>query len=105
MYFREFLIAVDSWNKGRPKAQQQESMCTEGKQQYIERIGMNCNENEKCWPFQGGVTALRGPCKRQIQCLKSRCIWNRRETMLQLWLSVMKLSVSNSNCYGYGTFN
>lgn len=42
------------------------------------------------------MTALKGPCKRQIQYLKSRCIWNKRETVLQLWLSVTKLSVSNS---------
>lgn len=52
---------MDSWNKGRPKAQQQGSLCIEGKQQYIGKVGSNCNENEKCWPFQGGVTALRGP--------------------------------------------
>lgn len=72
---------------------------------YIGKVGTGCYENEKCWPFQGGVTALRGPCKRQIQCLKSRCIWSRRETVLPLWLSVTKLSVSNSNRYGYGTFD
>lgn len=80
-------------------------MCTEGKHHYVEKVGTNFNENEKYWPFQGGVTALRGPCKRQIQCLKSPCIWNRRETVLQLWLSVTKLSVSNSNCYSYGNFD
>lgn len=92
----KFLVAMDSWTE----AQLQVSLCTEGKQQYIGKVGTNFNENEKCWPFQGGVTALRGPCKRQIQCLKSRCIWNRRVTVLQLWLCVTKLSVSNSNCYG-----
>lgn len=96
---------MDSWNKGRAKAQQQGSVCTERKQQYRGKVGTNCNENEKCWPFQGGVTALRGPCKRQIQYLKSRCTWNRGETVPQLWLSVTKLSVSNSNQYAYGTFD
>lgn len=83
-------------DKGRPKAQQQGSLCTEGEQQYIGEVGTNCNENEKYWPFQGGVTALRGPCKRQIQYLKKRCTWNRKETVLQPWLSVTKLSVSNT---------
>lgn len=39
---------------------------------------------------------MRGPCKRQIQYLKKRCIWNRKETVLQPWLSVTKLSVSNT---------
>ena len=94
-----------SWSKGGPEAQQQGSMCSEGKKQHIGKAGTDCYENEKCWPFQGGVTALRGPYKRQIQCLKSRCIWNRRETVLPLWLSVTKLSVSNFNRYGYGTFD
>lgn len=40
--------------------------------------------------------ALRGPCRRQIQSLKSHCIKSRKETVLQLWLSVTKLYVSNS---------
>lgn len=71
-------------------------MCPKEKKQYTGEVGINYNKNEKCWPFQGGVTALKGPCKRQIQYLKSPCIWNKRETVLQLWLSVTKLSVSNS---------
>lgn len=52
------------------------------------------------WPFQGGVTALRGPCERQSQCWKSHGIWSRRASVRQLWRSVMKPSVSNPTALG-----
>lgn len=61
--------------------------------------------NEECCPLQGGEMALRGPCRKQTQSLKSRCIRNRREIVLQLLLSVTKLYVSNSNCLSYRAFD
>lgn len=49
--------------------------------------------------------ALRGPCRRQTQSLKSRYIRSRRGIVLQLWLSVTKLYVSNSNRLSYCAFD
>lgn len=63
------------------------------------------NQNEGCCPLQGGMMTLRSPCRRQTQSLKSHWIRSRRGIVLQLWLSVTKLYVSNSNRLSYCAFD